>query len=227
MAVRLFVGNLPYSATEADIRQHFSVAGPVASVWLPMDRETGRPRGFAFVEFADRGHAEDAIRRFNNQPLGGRNITVNEARPQERSSSPPPRRESPAGGYSGGGGPGRGYGGGAPSGGNSGARFGGPGAPRVPSTDDLLPPPDAEQARGERRRSFGPDAQPKRSRKGGLGRKCGGDRERVPKGPLAVRSGGRFFGDEDDYEDVDTELDDSESDVDEAEEESDDDERGR
>src|SRR5438045_150968 len=99
MSVRLFVGNLPYSTTDADIREHFSAIGPVVSVSLPVDRETGRPRGFAFVEYADRALAEEAIRRFNNQPLGGRSITVNEARPPER-GGPMPRRDGPPGGYS-------------------------------------------------------------------------------------------------------------------------------
>ena len=53
MPVRLFVGNLPYEASEAELREHFSAVGPLSSVFLPVDRETGRPRGFAFVEFAD------------------------------------------------------------------------------------------------------------------------------------------------------------------------------
>src|SRR6267143_6326025 len=83
MAVRLFVGNLPYSATEAALREHFSSIGPLSYIYLPMDRETGKPRGFAFVEFSDRAHAEDAIRRFNNQPFMGRPLAVNEARERE------------------------------------------------------------------------------------------------------------------------------------------------
>src|SRR5262245_17549438 len=92
MAVRLFVGNLPYSATEAELREHFASAGPIAGIWIAMDRETGRPRGFALVEFEARAVAEDAIRRFNNQPFGGRPLAVNEARPQDRSGGPPPPR---------------------------------------------------------------------------------------------------------------------------------------
>lgn len=83
MAVRLFVGNLPYSATEAALREHFSSIGPLSYIYLPLDRETGKPRGFAFVEFSDRAHAEDAIRRFNNQPFMGRPLAVNEARERE------------------------------------------------------------------------------------------------------------------------------------------------
>lgn len=83
MAVRLFVGNLPYSATEAALREHFSSIGPLSYIYLPLDRETGKPRGFAFVEFSDRAHAEDAIRRFNNQLFMGRPLAVNEARERE------------------------------------------------------------------------------------------------------------------------------------------------
>jgi cold-inducible RNA-binding protein len=71
MAVRLFVGNLPYSATEAELREHFSAVGSVSYISLPTDRETGRPRGFAFIEFNDPAQAQEAIRRFNNQPFKG------------------------------------------------------------------------------------------------------------------------------------------------------------
>ena len=61
MAVRLFVGNLSYATTEADLRAYFGAVAPPSQVVLPVDRETGRPRGFAFVEFADRGHAVPTI----------------------------------------------------------------------------------------------------------------------------------------------------------------------
>ena len=94
MPVRLFVGNLSYHATEAELREHFSVVGPLLSVHLPMDRETGKPRGFAFVEFNDPAHAEEAIRRFNNQPFQGRPLAVNEARARE--SGPGVRRNASA-----------------------------------------------------------------------------------------------------------------------------------
>jgi RNA recognition motif-containing protein len=63
MPVRLFVGNLPYEATEAEIREHFGTIGTVTYCYLPTDRETGRPRGFAFVEYADDNNAQQAIAR--------------------------------------------------------------------------------------------------------------------------------------------------------------------
>lgn len=80
MSVRLFVGNLSYDVTESDLRELFLPVGPLSTVILPMDRETGKPRGFAFVEFSDQAQAEEATRRFNDQPLKGRNIAINEAR---------------------------------------------------------------------------------------------------------------------------------------------------
>src|SRR5215510_2812282 len=92
MPVRLFVGNLPYSTTEAELREHFSAVGPLSYVHLPTDRESGKPRGFAFVEFDDRAKAEEAVRRFNNQLFKGRPMAVNEARAREdrpRPSAPP------------------------------------------------------------------------------------------------------------------------------------------
>jgi cold-inducible RNA-binding protein len=83
MPVRLFVGNLSYHATEAELREHFSAVGPLLYVHLPTERESGRPRGFAFVEFHDAAQAEEAIRRFNNQPFQGRPLAVSQARPRE------------------------------------------------------------------------------------------------------------------------------------------------
>jgi cold-inducible RNA-binding protein len=94
MSVRLFVGNLSYDVTEAELREHFSAVAPLSYVSLPTDRESGRPRGFAFVEFQDRAQAEEAIRRFNNQPFKGRPLAVNEARARE--SSPGMREHAPA-----------------------------------------------------------------------------------------------------------------------------------
>ena len=83
MSVRLFVGNLSYDVTESDLREFFSPVGPLSNVIIPMDRETGKPRGFAFVEFSEQAHADEATRRFNNQELKGRNVTINEARARE------------------------------------------------------------------------------------------------------------------------------------------------
>jgi RNA recognition motif-containing protein len=84
MPVRLFVGNLPYEVTEAEIREHFTDIGTLSYVHLPTDRETGRPRGFAFIEFQDPAQAEEAIRRLNNQPFKGRPLAINEARAREQ-----------------------------------------------------------------------------------------------------------------------------------------------
>jgi cold-inducible RNA-binding protein len=101
MAVRLFVGNLPYSATEAALRELFSTIAPLSYIYLPIDRDSGKPRGFAFVEFADRAQAEEAIRTFNNQLFMGRPLAVNEAReredrPQSGSPSRPPALGRPS-----------------------------------------------------------------------------------------------------------------------------------
>ena len=83
MSVRLFVGNLPYETTDTDLREFFSSVGTLSNVIIPVDRETGKRRGFAFVEFSDPAQAEEASRRLNNQPFKGRNITINEARARE------------------------------------------------------------------------------------------------------------------------------------------------
>jgi RNA recognition motif-containing protein len=91
LAVRLFIGNLSYDATEAELREHFAAIGQPSQVVLPIDRETGRPRGFAFVEFADRAMAEDAIRRLNGQAFKGRPLAVSEARPREERGPSGPR----------------------------------------------------------------------------------------------------------------------------------------
>jgi cold-inducible RNA-binding protein len=94
MPVRLFVGNLSYDTTEAELREHFSAVGSPSYIYLPTDRESGRPRGFAFIEFPDQAQADEAIRRFNTQPFKGRPLAVNEAR--TRDSSPGVRRDAPA-----------------------------------------------------------------------------------------------------------------------------------
>jgi RNA recognition motif-containing protein len=83
MPVRLFVGNLPYEITEEELREFFAPIGPLAQVFIPVDRETGKRRGFAFVEFDDRAQAEEAIRQLNSRQLKGRPVSVNEARPKD------------------------------------------------------------------------------------------------------------------------------------------------
>jgi cold-inducible RNA-binding protein len=111
---KLYVGNLPFSSTEDDIRSAFEQHGTVASVNVIMDRETGRPRGFAFVEMEDQNGAEAAIRALDGRDFGGRTIKVSEAQD---------RRGGGGGGGGGGGyGGGRGGGGGGYGGGGGGGR---------------------------------------------------------------------------------------------------------
>lgn len=102
MPVSLFVGNLPYNATEGELRELFSEVGPLVNVYLPTDRETGKLRGFAFVDFRERTDAEEAIRRFNQQLFKGRPLTINEARAREERprTSVPPRPPSFNSGFS-------------------------------------------------------------------------------------------------------------------------------
>lgn len=83
MPAKLFVGGIPYRVTDAELEEHFSAAGDVVSVFIPTDRETHRPRGFAFVEMSDEAGAEKAIEMFNDTDMGGRQIVVNMARPAE------------------------------------------------------------------------------------------------------------------------------------------------
>ena len=89
MPTKLFVGGIPYRTTDEELRQLFSQAGEVVSVFIPMDRETQRPRGFAFVEMADDAAADKAISMFDGSDMGGRKIAVNKARPMEERA---PRR---------------------------------------------------------------------------------------------------------------------------------------
>ncbi len=89
MPVRLFVGNLPYDVTEDELKAFFAPVGPLAHAFIPVDRETGKRRGFAFVEFEERSAADEAVRRLNNQSLRGRAVAVNEARPREGGGSRP------------------------------------------------------------------------------------------------------------------------------------------
>ena len=82
--MRIYVGNLPYSATRADLEDLFGQYGTVTDTFVVTDRETGRSRGFAFVEMADDGEAQKAIEALNGNDMDGRSLRVNEARPRER-----------------------------------------------------------------------------------------------------------------------------------------------
>ena len=83
MTTKLYVGNLSYETTEEELQELFAQAGSVASVALPTDRETGRPRGFGFVEMSSEEEARKAITMFNGQTLRDRQLKVNESRPRE------------------------------------------------------------------------------------------------------------------------------------------------
>lgn len=97
MSVKLFVGNLPFSATENDLQDLFAAHGPVQSVDLIMDRMTGRPRGFGFVTMESQDAARAAITALHGKAFDGRDLTVNEARPREER----PRGGGGGGGYGG------------------------------------------------------------------------------------------------------------------------------
>lgn len=84
MAKKLYVGGIPYSSTDADLKAHFEQVGSVASASIIMDKMTGRSKGFGFVEMENDGDAMSAIEKFNNQDFQGRKLTVSEARPQEK-----------------------------------------------------------------------------------------------------------------------------------------------
>lgn len=115
MGNKLYVGNLPYSVRDQDLEQTFGQFGTVTSAKVMMERDTGRSKGFGFVEMGSDAEAQAAINGMHGQPLGGRAIVVNEARPMEPR---PPR--SGGGGFGGGGG--GGYGGGRGAGGGGGGR---------------------------------------------------------------------------------------------------------
>ena len=124
MGNKLYVGNLPYSVRDEDLQQSFGQFGSVTSAKVMMERDTGRSKGFGFVEMGSDAEAQAAITGMNGQPLGGRSVVVNEARPME---ARPPRT---GGGFGGGGagGGGGGYGGGGGGGyggGGGGGRSGG------------------------------------------------------------------------------------------------------
>lgn len=94
MGIRLYVANLPFNVTEGELREHFSIIGPLSYLSIPTDRETGKQRGFAFVEFQDRAQADEAVRRFNNQLFKGRSLSVSEARPRNEGPRDAPTRPS-------------------------------------------------------------------------------------------------------------------------------------
>ena len=183
MAVRLFIGNLPYGASEADLRAHFAAVAEPTHIVMPVDRETGRPRGFAFVEFAERTVAEQVIDKFNAQPFQGRNLAVSEARARE---DRPPGSRPPGGGFGGPRPSGGGFGGPRPGGGGfGGGGFGGGGMGGPGGRD--------------RSANFGPPAPPKRLRGG----KKTSQQEHKPRGPIKERSDGRIYA-VDDLEDGET-----------------------
>ena len=139
MGNKLYVGNLPYSFRDEDLQQAFAAHGTVSSAKVMMERDTGRSKGFGFVEMGSDAEAQAAIGGMNGQQYGGRGLVVNEARPME---ARPPRSGGfgggggaggGGGGYGGGGGGGSrsggggGYGGGGSSGGGGGSRSGGGG----------------------------------------------------------------------------------------------------
>jgi RNA recognition motif-containing protein len=120
MNTKMYVGNLPFGASELDVRELFTQHGDVTDIYFPTDRESGRPRGFAFVTMSSVEQMQAAIKGLHGQEFQGRNITVNEARPKEE-------RPGGGGGYGGGGGGRGGYGGG---GGGRGGYGGGGGGGR-------------------------------------------------------------------------------------------------
>ena len=124
MGNKLYVGNLPYTVRDEDLQQAFGAFGSVNSAKVMMERDTGRSKGFGFVEMGSDAEAQSAINGMNGQPLGGRNLVVNEARPME----PRPPRTGGFGGDRGGFGGDRsgggGYGGGNRSGGGGYGRGG-------------------------------------------------------------------------------------------------------
>ncbi|MBM3361436.1 MAG: RNA-binding protein [Betaproteobacteria bacterium] len=111
MGNKLYVGNLPYTMRDEDLHQSFSQFGSVTSAKVMMERDTGRSKGFGFVEMGSDAEAQAAINGMNGQSLGGRSVVVNEARPME---ARPPRSFGGGGGRSGG------YGGGGGGGGGDG-----------------------------------------------------------------------------------------------------------
>lgn len=120
MAKNLYVGNLPYSMNQSDLQSLFEAHGTVQSAQVIMDRDTGRSKGFGFVEMSNDSEAQAAIDGLNGKEIDGRPLTVNEARPREERKGP----RSFGGGGGGGGYGGGGYGGGGGGGGYGGGRGG-------------------------------------------------------------------------------------------------------
>ena len=169
MAVRLFVGNLSYSTTEADLRAYFGTVAAPSHVVLPVDRDTGRPRGFAFVEFLERAQAEAAIQKFHGQVFNGRPLSVSEARAREDRGPGGPRPGGPPGPRPGGFSP------------RPPPSFGGPRSFDAPPTAPT------------RNRNFGPDAKPQRGNQ-----KLKKKEDQKPRGPIPVKSGSRSYSLDDD-----------------------------
>lgn len=117
--MKMFVGNLPFDTNEQDLRTLFAEYGQVTDVHMPVDRESGRPRGFAFVTMDSKEAMEAAIKALNGQDFHGRDLKINEAQPREE-------RSGGGGGYGGGGNRG-GYGGGGDRRGGGGGGYGGGG----------------------------------------------------------------------------------------------------
>lgn len=122
MGKKLYVGNLPYSATDSKLAEHFSQVGTVESAKVIMDRDSGRSKGFGFVEMSSDAEATQAIEKLNNQVMDGRPLNISEARPQA-----PREGGGGRGGFGGGGGGGYGGGGGGGYGGGGGGGYGGGG----------------------------------------------------------------------------------------------------
>ena len=117
MSTKLYVGNLSFGVTSEDLQEHFAQAGTVESAKIVEDRDTGRSRGFGFVEMSSAEEGQAAIEQFNNQDFDGRNLVVNEARPREEGGG---GGRGGSGGYGGGGGRGGSGGGGGNRGGSGG-----------------------------------------------------------------------------------------------------------
>jgi RNA recognition motif-containing protein len=184
MPSRLFVGNLPYDATEVELKDHFAQSGPVTRVFIPLDRETGKVRGFAFVEYADSDHATQAIQELHQQPFKDRPLVVNEARPSEA----------------------------RPLGGGS--------HPPTGLSRPVRPESRERTTIGETARSQGRKVSPAGSRRRG---KRSPWEEAPKKEPIKEKIGGRFFGEDDDFDDdeaADAEFDDFATGLPESDEES-------